>query len=259
MAALPTDWEIGAMSGPTGTFDLTCSCCGKPAHSVEGPAPSRRSFLAGGIAASVATMAAGTLLPGHASAQTTLSPDAALQALLDGNKRFVRNQLTSGSADLAGLRKKTVDKQEPFAAVLACADSRVPVELVFDQSIGQLFVARVAGNLATPENIASMEYGAEVLGVRTILVLGHSGCGAVTAALAGKEEPGQITGLFALIRPAVDQSGGDLETAIKDNAKFHAHILATASPLLAGLIKEGKLKIAAGYYALDTGQVTVLA
>ncbi|HEX4504723.1 MAG TPA: carbonic anhydrase [Alphaproteobacteria bacterium] len=199
------------------------------------------------------------MLPGRAVAQTTLSPDAALQALLDGNKRFVQKQMTFATADLAALRKGTAAKQEPFAGVLSCADSRVPVELVFDQSIGQLFVTRVAGNLATPEIIASLEYGAAVLGIKTILVLGHSACGAVKAAIAGKEVPGQISGLFSQIRPAVDQSGGDLETAIKDNAKNHAHLLATASPLLAGMIKDGKLKIAAGYYALDSGQVTVLA
>jgi carbonic anhydrase len=133
------------------------------------------------------------------------------------------------------------------------------VELVFDQSIGQLFVTRVAGNLATPEIIASLEYGAAELGTKAILVLGHAGCGAVKAALAGEEVPGQIGALFSLIRPAIDQSGGDLETAIKDNAKNHAHILAAASPLLAGMIKEGKLKIASGFYNLASGAVTVLS
>jgi carbonic anhydrase len=214
--------------------------------------------MTAGLAVGVA-VAGSAMLPPRASAQTTLSPDAALQALVDGNKRFVAKKLTSIGADVAALRKNTAYKQEPFAAVLSCADSRVPVELVFDQSIGQLFVARVAGNLATPEIIASLEYGAAVLGTKTILVLGHSSCGAVKAAIAGTAVPGQISALFSMIRPAVEQSGGDLETATKDNAKIHAHILATASPLLAGLIKEGKLKIAAGYYALDTGQVTILS
>jgi len=219
---------------------------------------SRRGFMAAGFAAGVAVVGS-AVLPRRAWAQTTLSPDAALQALLDGNKRFVDKKLTSFGADVAALRKNTASKQEPFAAVLSCADSRVPVELVFDQSIGQLFVTRVAGNLATPEIIASLEYGAAVLGTRTILVLGHSSCGAVKAAIAGTAVPGQISALFSMIRPAVEQSGGDLEAATKNNAKIHAHILATASPLLAGLIKDGKLKIAAGYYALDTGQVTILS
>jgi carbonic anhydrase len=241
------------MAPTTGNFEISCSCCGNAPHF-----PSRRRFMSTGLAAGVA-VAGSAMLPRHAWAQTTLSPDAALQALLDGNKRFVDKKLKSFGVDVAALRKSTIDKQEPFAAVLSCADSRVPAELVFDQSIGQLFVTRVAGNLATPEIIASLEYGAAVLGTKTILVLGHSSCGAVKAAIAGKEVPGQISALFPMIRPAVEQSGGDLETAIKDNAKIHAHILATASPLLAGMIKDGKLKIAAGYYALDTGQVTILA
>jgi carbonic anhydrase len=246
------------MAPMTGNFEISCSCCGKAPHHSAGATASRRGFMATGLAAGVA-IAGSALLPRRALAQSTLSPDAALQALIDGNKRFVDKKLTSFTADLPALRKSTYAKQEPFASVLSCADSRVPVELVFDQSIGQLFVTRVAGNLATPEIIASLEYGAAVLGTKTILVLGHSYCGAVKAAIAGTVVPGQIGALFSLIRPAVDQSGGDLETAIKDNAKNHAHILATASPLLAGLIKDGKLKIAAGYYALDSGQVTILS
>ena len=246
------------MTRMAGNFELSCSCCGNAPHLPGHGMTSRRGFMATGLAAGVA-VAGSSILPRRAWAQTTMSPDAALQALLDGNKRFVDKKLTSFGADVAALRKNTAPKQEPFAAVLSCADSRVPVELVFDQSIGQLFVTRVAGNLATPEIIASLEYGAAVLGTRTILVLGHSSCGAVKAALAGTAVPGQISALFSMIRPAVEQSGGDLETATKDNAKIHAHILATASPLLAGMIKDGKLKIAAGYYALDTGQVTILS
>ena len=222
----------------------------------------RREFLGGALSAAAVGAAtrvgADMISPEPAHAQSAMTPDEALRALLAGNERFAANKLTSIEHDLTMLKDRNVDKQEPFAAVLACADSRVPVELVFDQTIGQIFVTRVAGNMVTPEIIASLEYGAAVLGTKTILVLGHSYCGAVKAAIAGSAVPGQIGALFSLIRPAVDQSGGDLETAIKDNAKNHAHILATASPLLAGLIKDGKLKIAAGYYALDSGQVTIL-
>ncbi|MGH6817213.1 MAG: carbonic anhydrase, partial [Methylovirgula sp.] len=166
---------------------------------------------------------------------------------------------SSFDEDLGILRQSTVAKQQPFAAVLSCADSRVPVELIFDQSIGHLFVARVAGNIATPEIIASLEYGAAVLGTKAILVLGHANCGAVKAAMEGKEVPGQISGLYAFLRPAVEAAGGDLEAAIKANAKIQAHLLATASPVLAGMVKDGKLKIAAGYYALDSGRVTLLS
>jgi carbonic anhydrase len=214
---------------------------------------SRRGLLWTGAAA-----AFGLAVPRRAAAQSTLSPDAAMQALLDGNKRFVAQRLTSFDADLAILREKTVAKQEPFAAVLSCADSRVPVELAFDQSIGHLFVSRVAGNVATPEIIASLEYGAAVLGTRAIMVLGHSGCGAVKATMDGKAVPGQISALYAPIRPAVEAAGGDLVAAIKANAKIQANLLATASPLLAGMIKDGKLKIAAGYYDLGSGVVSVL-
>jgi len=194
----------------------------------------------------------------RAAAQSTLSPAAAMQTLLDGNKRFVEQRLTSFDADLAILRQNTAAKQEPFAAVLSCADSRVPVELVFDQSIGHLFVARVAGNVATSDIIASLEYGAAVLGTKAIMVLGHSSCGAVKATIDGKAVPGQISALYAPIRPAVEAAGGDLVAAIKANAKIQANLLATASPLLAGMIKDGKLKIAAGYYDLGSGMVSVL-
>ncbi len=219
---------------------------------------SRRGFLRSAIAGATAAAALGATWPKHAWAQSVLSPDAALQALLEGNTRFVEKRLTSFDQDLAILRQDTVARQEPFAAVLSCADSRVPVELVFDQSIGHLFVTRVAGNIATSEVIASLEYGAAVLGTKAILVLGHSNCGAVKAAMSGKAVPGQISELYASLRPAVDEAGGDLEAAIKANARIQAGLLATASPLLAGLIKERKLKIAAGYYALDSGKVGVL-
>jgi carbonic anhydrase len=219
---------------------------------------SRRRFLGTGIAGLLAATTLGVALPERAFAQSTLTPDAALQALLDGNKRYVEKRLTSFDEDLAILRQNTAEKQEPFAAVLSCADSRVPVELAFDQSIGHLFVTRVAGNVATSDIIASLEYGAAVLGTKTILVMGHGGCGAVKATLEGKAVPGQISALYAPIRPAVDAAGGNLEAAIKANAKIQANLLATASPVLAGLIKEGKLKIAASYYDLGSGKVSLL-
>ena len=140
-------------------------------------------------------------------AQSTLTPDEALKALMDGNQRYVGGQLKSLNEDLAILKAKTAEKQEPFAAVLSCADSRVPVEIVFDQSIGQIFVVRVAGNIATPEIIASLEYGVAVLGTRVLMVLGHGNCGAVKATIDGKAVPGQISALYAPIRPAVDEAG----------------------------------------------------
>ncbi len=130
---------------------------------------SRRSFLAGVSAASV--LATRDL---HAQQAMPTTPDAALQRLMEGNKRFAADQLTSFAEDLKILKANTVDKQEPFAAVLACADSRVPVELVFDQTIGHIFVTRVAGNIINAEIVGSLEYGATVLGVKVLLVIGHA-------------------------------------------------------------------------------------
>ena len=118
------------------------------------------------------------------------SPEAALEELIAGNRRFTSGRTSSHRRDLAMLQQM-MEKQEPFAAVLSCADSRVPVEVVFDQTIGQLFVTRVAGNIVTAEIIASLEYAAAVLGTNTILVMGHSRCGAVTAAIQATN-PAQV-------------------------------------------------------------------
>jgi len=193
-----------------------------------------------------------------ALAQTTLSPEAALQQLIDGNRRFSEGRMTSFSEDIELLKAKTVEKQEPFAAVLSCADSRVPVELIFDQSIGHVFVTRVAGNIATSAIIASLEYGAAVLGTSAIVVLGHANCGAVQASIAAKAVPGQISALYPYIRPAVDQAGSDLAEAIKANARIQAALLRQSSPVLAEQIKQNRLKVVAGFYDLSTGIVSLL-
>jgi carbonic anhydrase len=177
---------------------------------------------------------------------------------MEGNKRFTTGRLMAHDQDLAILKQHTEEKQEPFAAVLSCADSRVPVELAFDQSIGHIFVTRVAGNVITPEIIGSLEFGAAVLGTKVILVLGHSNCGAVKAAIQGKEVPGQISSLFPHIQPAVDQAGSDLAAATKTNAKFQATLLRQASTVISGLVKSGAVKVVAGYYDLGTGSVTLV-
>jgi carbonic anhydrase len=187
-----------------------------------------------------------------------MTPDQALQAMMDGNKRFTQGQMTSFNEDLKVLKEKTAAGQAPFAGVLSCADSRVPVELVFDQSIGHLFVCRVAGNIATAALIASLEYGVAVLGTKAIMVLGHANCGAVDATIKAKAVPGQISALYRSIRPAVDQAGSNLEAAIKANAKIQANLLATSSPVIAEHIKSNQLKVVAGYYDLASGAVTLL-
>jgi carbonic anhydrase len=213
-----------------------------------------------GIAASAAMVAGGLefSVPDTAYAQSNLTPDAALASLMDGNKRYTSGKLRSFDEDLAIIRQHTEEKQEPFAAVLSCADSRVPAEIVFDQSIGHIFVCRVAGNIITPEIIGSLEYGAAVLGTKVILVLGHSACGAVKAAIQGKDVPGQISSLFPHIRPAVDQAGSELVAAIKANAKIQAMLLRQASTVISGMVKSGGLKVTSGYYDLGTGAVTLL-
>ncbi len=222
---------------------------------------SRRQVLGLGLTATAATVLGGgleILTPSVAQAKSTLSPIAALDKLMAGNKRFTSGRMISHEQDLAILKQKTEGKQEPFAAVLSCADSRVPVELVFDQSIGQLFVTRVAGNMITPEIIGSLEYGAAVLGTMVILVMGHSNCGAVKATIEGKDVHGQISSLFPHIQPAVDQAGSNLEAVIKANAKIQAMLLRESSTVISGLVKAGSVKVVAGYYDLGTGAVTLV-
>ncbi len=218
---------------------------------------SRRQFI-GATAASLLTASSLDFMStSPLRAQTILTPDEALKELMDGNERFATGRMISHEHDLQILKERTVEKQEPFAAVLACADSRVPVELIFDETIGQIFVTRVAGNVITPEIIASLEYGAAVLGTKIILVLGHANCGAVKAAIQGKDVPGQISALFPHIQPAVDQAGPDLTGVIKANAEIQARLLRESSPVIAPMVKENKLKVVAGVYTLATGRVTI--
>jgi carbonic anhydrase len=190
-------------------------------------------------------------------AQSNLTPDAALQELIGGNQRFAANQLTSIAHDLNILKEHTVEKQEPFAAVLSCADSRVPVELVFDQTIGHIFVTRVAGNIVTPEIVASLEYGVAVLGIKVLVVLGHSSCGAVKAAMKADAVPGQISTLYLPLQRAVEQSGGNIDTAIEANARIQAQLLRASSPVIRDAVKGGTLKVTSGVYDLATGKVSL--
>ena len=210
---------------------------------------SRRGFFhnaMGAIVAAGSGLCAEFALPSFALGQNPSSPDAALRELTAGNQRFASGRLTAHEHDLEILKQHTIDKQEPFATVLSCADSRVPVELIFDQSIGHIFVTRIAGNILTPEVIASIEYAAAVLGTKVILVMGHGGCGAVKAAIQGKEVPGQISALFSHIQPAVNEAGANLEAAIRANAQLQASLLRKASTVVSALIKENKLKVVAG-------------
>jgi carbonic anhydrase len=221
----------------------------------------RRRFISGAVTAAAVGVAAQAglqmAMPARLAAQSKLTPDAALQELVAGNQRFAANELTSVAHDLTILKEHTVDKQEPFAAVLACADSRVPVELLFDQTIGHIFVTRVAGNMVTPEIIASLEYGVAVLGVKVVLVLGQSNCGAVKAAMKSDTVPGQISSLYKHLRPAVEQSGGNLDKAIEANAKIQANLLRTSSTVIRDAVKGGTIKVESGVYDLGSGKVSL--
>jgi len=254
------------MTRPTGSYPI-CACGSRLDQGVHdhssGAAPlSRRGFLQRAAVGAVGGAASAAILDiaiaPSAMAANPLTPDQALQELADGNRRFVEGRMTHTAEDLDILKQKTVDKQEPFAAVLSCADSRVPVELVFDQAIGHVFVTRVAGNVASSEIIASLEFGAAVLGTKAILVLAHGSCGAVKAAIDAKAVPGQISTLYRFIRPAVDQAGSDVDAVAKVNAKIQAAMLREASPVLAELVKNNQLKVVSGFYDLATGKVEVL-
>jgi carbonic anhydrase len=210
-----------------------------------------------GSSAAVVGSAIEVSLPRSAAAQTKLSPDAAIRALVAGNQRFATDRSTASQRDLDLLKARTVEKQEPFAAVLACADSRVPVEMIFDQTISDLFVTRVAGNVVTPEITASLEYAVAVLGVKAVVVLGHSNCGAVKAALKGEDVPGQISSLYVPLHRAVEQSGGDYAKAISINARVQADLLRTSSTVIHQADKASKIKVTYGVYDLASGRVTL--
>ncbi len=190
-----------------------------------------------------------------------MSPDNFFEILMAGNKRFVENQRTSPNITRERLTEVAAG-QNPFATILSCADSRVPVEIIFDRGIGDLFVVRNAGNIATPEEIGSIEYGTFVLGSKVLMVLGHEKCGAVQATIAGEPVPGQIGSIVAAIKPAVEitqgQPGDPVRNAVKANVIEQIKII-NSSPVITQLIQESKLKVVGGYYDLDSGEVSIVS
>ena len=228
----------------------------------------RRSLLgmAGlGMAAAMATPGVRPAIAASASA-TALTSEQALAALKDGNKRYVSNpQLCT--LDLAKHRGSVAEHQAPWAIIVGCADSRVPPELLFGGlGVGELFVARNAGNLIDTAVVGTVEYGAAVLGAPLIVVLGHQRCGAVAAAcdVVAKNAtfPGSIGPMIDPILPAAiamrGQPGDFVDNTIRESARRSAARLTTASPMLADLVKAGKLKIVAARYDLDRGSVEFL-
>jgi carbonic anhydrase len=196
---------------------------------------------------------------GH-HAGSGLTPDQALAKLMEGNRRFVTRKQLNPHQDMARITEVAAE-QAPFAAILGCADSRVSPEIVFDQGLGDLFVVRVAGNLAITEDIASQEYAIGVLGAPLLMVLGHERCGAVSAALKGGDLPGVIESLVFAIQPAIQASEGEvgdrLTNAVKANVRLQVQRL-LSSEVIASAVRTGRLKVVGAYYDLDTSEVKLV-
>ncbi|MBD2258588.1 carbonic anhydrase [Pseudanabaena sp. FACHB-2040] len=196
-----------------------------------------------------------------AAARPALSPDAALQKLVEGNQRFAQHQPQYPDQTEDRVRE-VAQAQYPFATVLSCADSRVPAEIVFDQGIGDIFDVRIAGNIATPEALGSIEYAVVLLGTPLLMVLGHERCGAVTAAVQNKALPGAIGTFVEAILPAVtrvkDQPGDVIDNVVSANVQYQIEEL-MRSQLLTERLQSGSLKIVGGRYDLDTGRVVIIA
>ena len=186
--------------------------------------------------------------------------DDALQKLMAGNQRFIYERSKSPNQTLSRL-DEVVREQKPFATILGCSDSRVPIEVIFDQGLGDLFVIRVAGNIVTSTELASVEYGASVLKTRILFVLGHKNCGAVSATLKGGNLLGQMNMLIDSIQPAVDRStqqpGDRLENAIRENVFWQMERLRESS-IVCDLLQQQQIKIIGGYFDLETGKVSIL-
>ena len=191
-----------------------------------------------------------------------ISSDEALEKLLQGNRRFLTGKSTV-LKQMAGRRQAVAAGQHPFAIILGCSDSRVPPEIVFDHTLGDLFIVRVAGNIVHDPGLGSIEYAATHFGAPLLMVLGHAQCGAVAAALAGGEAPGHIRSLVDAIRPAVDgvrdQPGDPLDNAVRANIRRIVGELKASQPILADLVGEKKLKVVGAHYTLLSGKVEVIA
>lgn len=216
-----------------------------------------RRDLFGAIAASALVAAAGP------APQSRMTGDEALRRLMDGNARYAANKLNV--RDFAAGRAARVTTHRPIASILSCADARVGPEFLFDQGPGDLFVVRVAGNVLEDEGLASLEYAAQFLASPLIFVLGHSGCGAVDAAVKVVTEkatlPGHLPELIEHIEPAVlaaqKTSPKDLlAAAIRENVRQTMGQVSSAAPVLADLVSAGKVKVAGGVYDIATGKVT---
>jgi len=197
--------------------------------------------------------------------QSNLTPDTVLKDLMIGNERFTNAKMEN--RDYASQLKQAVEGQWPKAVVLGCIDSRVPVETIFDQGVGDLFVARVAGNFENTDILGSMEYSCKVAGSKLVLVLGHESCGAVKAA-CDDVKLGNITHLLSNIRPAVektmtegkkDSSNGEfVAKVIEANVKMTIDRIREKSPILKEMEENGEIKVVGGVFSITTGKITLL-
>lgn len=256
-----------------------CEVCGCPDVAHESTTP-RRAFLfgvalAGTLAAAGAANArprkprkqeqARDAEPSPPRPENVMTPDAALARLMDGNIRYQKG--LARRHDFIAEREALVGGQNPYAAILGCADSRIAPEYAFDGSRGDLFVCRVAGNFANPDNVASFEYAVEVLKTPLVLVLGHDACGAVKSAITSIADkttlPGHLPSLVAALTPAVKavagRPGDELENATKENVRLGVAALESATPLLSAAVQEKRVKIVGGIYRLADGKVELFA
>jgi len=250
---------------------MFCQRCGNSSvngHGSPATAPGRRRFLgfaAAGVSwgsfvmPALAKEIAAPPKPGNA-----LSPDAALRELMQGNHRYVQG--LTRRHDFRSERAALMGGQNPYAALLSCADSRVGPEFAFDSFRGDLFVVRVAGNFVNDDNLASFEYGVAVLHVPLLMVLGHSSCGAISSTIKSIDTnttlPGHMPALVSALAPAVKaargQTGDLLANATKANVRMNVERLKTASPILSKAVAENTLMVVGGYYDLSSGMVELV-
>lgn len=223
------------------------------------------------LGASLAFAGAASLTPWRAraavgpGAPNAIPPAAALARIIEGNIRYAAN--APMNCDGSAGRAERADAQYPIAAIVSCADSRVTPERIFDQGPGQLFVTRVAGNFVDPGGLASLEYGVKYLGVKLIVVLGHSNCGAIAAAIKvlkdGASLPGHLPALVADLKPGVqpviDHKPKDLlAEAIRGNVRYNVAQLQAAQPIVAASVASGAVKVVGGVYDIASGKVALL-
>jgi carbonic anhydrase len=193
--------------------------------------------------------------------QAQVSADAALNSLKEGNKRFVEGKSIKPHQDLQRI-KEVSSGQKPFAIIVGCSDSRVPNEIIFDQGLGDLFIIRTAGQVSTFASWGSIEFGNAVLGANLIVVLGHTKCGAVSAACQIPDVPGHIVTLINAIKPAAQlaktQKGDEVENAVRINVAMQVQQLENLEPVLTKAVQNKNLKIVGAVYNLETGTVEFL-